>query len=256
MTRELHVLFNPALPRARPHPWLSTGLGGPGEQRWRAKPCLQAVAVEGLPTGTARTPGTGSTCQAPLRARLSVHAAPASSWPLNGTGRAKINTHLAGAAALRSLLREEAVLASAGSSLPRAGSGSRGRPRRSPCVGDRQGMARTVLVPAMERASHQSPLPSSALQAARGGRQLITSPSVAGNPRGRMAGNSSPVCICTMSSEDELQDTGQLSSSTALPMLVAMGCPAVLMLPRVWFSPALADSALGEGSQRGWLGLH
>lgn len=141
-----------------PIPWLSAGLGGPGEQRWRAKPCLQAVAVEGLLMGTARTPGTGSTCQRPLRAQPSVHAAPASSWPLNGTGQANINTHLAGAAALRSLLREEAVLASAGSSLPRAGSGSRGRPRRSPCVGDRQGTATTALVPATERASHQSPL--------------------------------------------------------------------------------------------------
>lgn len=53
----------------------------------------------------------------------SVRTASASSWPPNEAGRAKINTHLASIAALRSPLREEAVSASAGSSLPRAGSG-------------------------------------------------------------------------------------------------------------------------------------
>lgn len=111
------------------------------------------ASLRRLQPGTARTPGTGSTCQAPPRAQPSVRAASASSWPPNRTGRAKINTHLAGTTTLRSLLREEAVLASAGSSLPRTGSGSRGRPRRSPRVGDRQGMARVAPVPAVEKAS-------------------------------------------------------------------------------------------------------
>lgn len=53
----------------------------------------------------------------------SVRTTSASSWPPNEAERAKINTHLASIAALRSPLREEAVSASAGSSLPRAGSG-------------------------------------------------------------------------------------------------------------------------------------
>lgn len=115
-------------------------------------------------------PGMGSTCQARPRAQPSVRAAPASSWPPNGTGRAKINTHLAAAAALRSLLREEAVSASAGSSLPRAG--GRGRPRRSLPVGDGRGTARAAPVPAMERVP-PTPilLPGSASQPAKGGRQ-------------------------------------------------------------------------------------
>lgn len=52
----------------------------------------------------------------------SVRTTSASFWPLNEAGQAKINTHLASIAALRSPLREEAVSASAGSSLPRAGS--------------------------------------------------------------------------------------------------------------------------------------
>lgn len=80
-----------------PHPLLSTGPGS-------------AAGPWAL--------GTSSTCQAPLRAHPSIRTAPASSWPPHGTVRAKINTPLAGAA-LRSLLREEAVLASAGSSPPR-----------------------------------------------------------------------------------------------------------------------------------------
>ena len=121
----------------------------PGDQRWRAQPCLQAGAVMELQFAL---PGTGSTCQAPPRAQPCVRAGSASSWPPNGPGRAKINTPLAGIAALRSLLGEEAVLASAGSSLPRAG--SRGRPRRSPCVADGRG---TAPAPAMERASPPQP---------------------------------------------------------------------------------------------------
>lgn len=52
----------------------------------------------------------------------SVRTTSASSWPPNEAERAKINTHLASITALRSPLREEAVSASAGSSLPRAGS--------------------------------------------------------------------------------------------------------------------------------------
>lgn len=106
--------------------------------------CREAAGATDFASLWQSQPGTGSTCQAPLRAQPSVRAASASSWPPNGTGQAKINTHLAGAATLRSLLREEAVSASAGSSLPRAGSSSRGRPRCSPPDGDRWGMARAA----------------------------------------------------------------------------------------------------------------
>lgn len=132
--------------------WLSAGLEGSRRTALESKalPCRQRpsrgcrhhgrfASLRQSQPGTARTPGTGSTCQAPPRAQPSVRAASASSWPPKRTGQAKINSHLAGAAALRSLLREEAVLASAGSSLPRAGSGRRRRPRRSPRVEDRRG---------------------------------------------------------------------------------------------------------------------
>lgn len=85
----------------------------------------QSPIVQGLPVPWTSfqpsQPGSSNTCQAPPRAQRCARAASASSWPPNRTGWAKINTHLAGAAALRSLLREEAVLASAGRSLPRAG---------------------------------------------------------------------------------------------------------------------------------------
>lgn len=197
MCCRLPVLLDRALPRVSPFPWLSAGLRG----SWTAKPrgcwCQGLCFAAAIAAGDRPPTGDGSTCQAPPRAQRSVCAASASSWPPNRTGWAKINTHLAGAAALRSLLREEAVWASAGSPLPRAGgSSSRGRPRCSPPVGDRRGTAGQPQSQRWRGLPPEAQL-GSASQAARGGQQPPhwdvghdTSPSTVGNPHGGMAGDS------------------------------------------------------------------
>lgn len=139
-----------------PIPWLSAGLWAPAEQCWRAKQrlsvdCWCHAVCFTVTNMSGDHPHAGDQQHLPgpaMSSAPSVYAASASSWPMNRTGQAKINTHLAGTAALRSLLREEAVLASAGSSLPRAG--STGRPRCSPCVvTDRPGQPNPS--PRMER---------------------------------------------------------------------------------------------------------